>query len=102
MAIFFFQRGLVPTARKGIVAMCCEILTPLGEGAVCHSQLAGDLGLRFLAGLQQLYCLDLKFFRVRFLLFLHDTHSPLWSSLFRVYSFHKGGPWSPLLTSSHE
>src|SRR5260370_20869584 len=82
------------TARKGIVSMVCQILAPLRQGAVRHSQVTGDLGLRFLAGLKQVYCFHLKFFRVRFLLFLHDTCSPLWSLLFRVYSLHKGGPWS--------
>src|SRR5258708_26251501 len=94
MVIFFLQRRLMPTARKGIAAVCCKILTPLRQRAVRHSQLAGNLGLRFLAGLQQVYRLDLKLFRVRFLLFLHGTCSPLWISLFRVYSLHKGGPGS--------
>src|SRR5260221_12656236 len=94
MVIFFLQRLLIPTARKGIAAVFCKIFTPLRQRAVRHSQLAGNLGLRFLAGLQQVYRLDLKLFRVRFLLFLHGTCSPLWISLFRVYSLHKGGPGS--------
>src|SRR5260221_7692616 len=94
MVIFFFEWRLMPTARKGIAAVCCKILTPLRQRAVRHSQVAVNWGLRFLAGLQQVYRLDLKLFRVRFLLFLHGTCSPLWISLFRVYSLHKGGPGS--------
>src|SRR5258708_14179302 len=94
MTIFFFQRRLVPTAGKGIMAMVCQILAPLRQGAVRHSQFTGNLGLRFLTGLQQANCLDLELFCVRLLLFLHDTCSPLCSPLFRVYPLHKGGPWS--------
>src|ERR1700753_250733 len=94
MTVFFFQGGLMTTARKGIMTMFSQILAPLGQGAVCHSQFTGNLSLRFLTGLQKANGLNLKLFRVRLLLFLHDTGSPLWDSLFRVYSLHKGGPWS--------
>src|SRR3979490_2383291 len=76
-----------------------EILAPLRQCAVGHSQFAGNLGLRFLAGRKKAHRLSLKLSGVRFLLFLHGTRSPLWSFLFRVYSLHKGGPWSCLSAS---
>src|SRR5258708_20214073 len=81
MGILLFQGRLVATAREGIVAVFCEILAPLRQGAVRHAQFAGNLRLRFLAGLEQADRFHLKFFRVRLLLFLHDTCSPLWSPL---------------------
>src|SRR5216683_6906830 len=84
----------MPTTREGIVAVFCEILAPLRQGAVRHAQLAGNLRLRFLAGLEQADRFHLKFFCVRLLLFLHGSCSPLWSFLLLVYSLHKGGPWS--------
>src|SRR5258708_9597332 len=94
MTIFFFSWRLVTTSRKGIVAMFREILAPLRGCAVGHAQFAGNVGLRFLAGRKKAHRLSLKLFRVRFFLFLHSTRSPLWNSLFRVSSLHKGGPWS--------
>src|SRR5216683_2745381 len=86
----------MPTTREGIVAVFCEILAPLRQGAVRHAQLAGNVRLRFLAGLEQADRFHLKFFCVRLLLFLHGSCSPLWSFLLLVYSLHKGGPWSAL------
>src|SRR6266851_3054212 len=85
----------MPTTREGIVAVFCEILAPLRQGAVRHAQLAGNVRLRFLAGLEQADRFHLKFFCVRLLLFLHGSCSPLWSFLLLVYSLHKGVPWSP-------
>src|SRR6266567_7978662 len=69
MTIFFFQRRLMPTARKGIVAMVCQILAPLRQGAVRYSQFTGDLGLRLPAGFDKAHRFDLEFLGGRFLLF---------------------------------
>jgi hypothetical protein len=86
------NRRLENALRKGIVAMVCQILAPLRQGAVRYSQFTGDLGLRLPAGFDKAHRFDLEFLGVRFLLFLHGTCSPLWRSLFRVSSLHKGGP----------
>src|SRR5258708_23085337 len=80
--------------RKGVRPVLYQILPPLLPGAVRHPQLAGNLHLRFLARLEEVGRFHFELLGGRFLLFLHGTCSPLWSSLFRVSSLHKGGPWS--------
>src|SRR5260370_39748085 len=92
------------TARKGLLALFAQLLAPMIQRAVAHSQVSRNVTHRFAATLDELHRFQFELPRIGFLLLGHLALL-CFSSIFHVWLLHQTGArsgehFSPALFSA--